>query len=80
MRNRSCSVWTKEENDPQVLVGVQMNVSQQYAQLSKKANEVLVCIRNSVASRSREVIVLSSGEAAPRVLCLDLGTSLQKRH
>lgn len=57
MRNRSCSVWTKEENDPQVLVGVQMNVSQQYAQLSKKANEVLVCIRNSVASRSSEAAI-----------------------
>lgn len=58
------------EKDVGLLVGGQLNMCQQRARVSRKADGIPACMRTSVASRAREVIALGhgSGEPAPRIL------------
>ncbi len=54
------------EKDLRVLADSQLSISQQWAQVAKKANGILACIRYSIANRTTDLIIIIYSELVRR--------------
>ena len=69
------------ENHMEILVDGKLDMNQQCTLVAQKAGCILGCMKRSVASRSREVILpLYTDETSPGVLCQDMEYPVQERH
>ena len=73
--------YSPSGKDLGILVDAKLDMSQQCALAVQKGNSILGCIKRSVASRLREVILplYSAGETSPGVLHADMEFSVQER-
>ncbi|KAJ7415624.1 rna-directed dna polymerase from mobile element jockey-like [Pitangus sulphuratus] len=78
--DRECVESSPDEKDLGMLVDERLDMSQQFALAVQKANHILGCIKSSVASRSREVILPLYSVLIRPHLHPALGTPAQEGH